>query len=71
MRSGDGAAPFGRNWGTNVLKPTTGHTASILRKSIEQESYRLQCAPQVQVVSGGLMTTVLVRDGRMRERRGR
>ena len=41
LRSGDGAVPFGRNWGTGVLKPATGYTASILRKSIEQESLRL------------------------------
>jgi hypothetical protein len=44
LRSGDGAAPFGRNWGTQLLKPTTGCTASILRKSVEQESYRLHAA---------------------------
>eukprot|EP01043_Picozoa_sp_COSAG02_P106606 COSAG02_NODE_42600_length_383_cov_0.721831_1_plen_127_part_11 len=25
LRGSDGVAPFGRNWGTNVLKPTTGH----------------------------------------------
>ena len=35
MAYGDGAAPFGRNWGTNALKPATGHTASILRLHTE------------------------------------
>ena len=42
----DGAVPFGRNWGNDsVLKPhAQKHTAGMLRKAVEQESFRLHMA---------------------------
>ena len=33
--------PCGRNWPNDVVKKFTGHACGVLRKSVEQESYKL------------------------------